>query len=251
MHETSRPRDADPTGGTKNSGGLPRVRPLLLLALWALAVALPLPPAASPAWAMSTQERIDQSALVIQEMSRQSDTGTMASMLRTAKGVVIFPSVVKAGFVFGGQYGEGLILRRDPRRNAWYGPSFVDIAGASWGLQIGIQSTALVLVITNERGIDGFTGDNVTLGGDLAIVAGPVGRDTSASTNLTASIYSYSMSKGLFAGIALSGATVDTKQDKNQEYWKRNLTSGRILKMRADDVRVQPLILALNKLLRQ
>jgi lipid-binding SYLF domain-containing protein len=200
---------------------------------------------------MSNQERIDQATQVVREMSNQSDTGTMASMLRSAKGVAIFPSVIKAGLVFGGRYGEGLILRHDAGKNRWYGPSFLDITGASWGLQIGIQSTALVLVITNERGMAGFTGDNVTLGGDLAVTAGPVGRDASASTNLTASIYSYSMSKGLFAGLSLEGAAVDTKQDKNREYWKKDLSSGRILKTRASDPRMASLLNALNSLMRR
>jgi lipid-binding SYLF domain-containing protein len=227
----------------RRAGGF---RPLLVIAVLGIFLL-----GTGPAWAMSNQERINQATQVVREMSNQSDTGTMASLLRSAKGVAIFPSVFKAALGFGGRHGEGLILRHDAKRNRWYGPSFVDISGASWGLQIGVETTALMLIITNERGMAGFTGDNVTLGGNLSVAAGPVGRSASAATNLTASIYSYSMSKGLFAGISLGGAVVDTRQDKNREYWKKNLSSGRILKIRATNSRIRPLLGALNSLLKK
>jgi len=133
-------------------------------------------------WAPSLSEastpagRIEDSIRILKEMAQQKDAETMGELLEQAKGVAVFPSVIKAGLVFGGQYGEGLVLRRDPATKKWYGPSFATVAGASWGLQIGAQSIALVLVITNDRGLDGFKGNNVKLGGDLAVAAGPVGR---------------------------------------------------------------------------
>ena len=103
--------------------------------------------------ANTVEGRIQESIKALKEMSTQEDAGTMGDLLAQAKGVVIFPSVIKAGIVFGGQYGEGLVLRRDPATKAWYGPSFVTMAGASWGLQIGAQSIALVLVITNDQNL--------------------------------------------------------------------------------------------------
>ena len=182
-------------------------------------------------------------------MAKENDSGAMADLIRSAKGVAIFPSVVKAGLVFGGKYGEGLILRRDPGTGRWFGPSFLNVAGASWGLQIGVQSTALVLVITNDRGMEGFVGDKVTLGGDLSVAAGPVGRNAEAGTDssLTASIYSYSMSKGLFAGLSLEGAVVSTEYDTNRSYWKKDLDSRRVLNTRATKDAIQPLIQELNR----
>ena len=220
-------------------------RPFLSLALALCLLAL----GAAAALASSPQERIRDCVKVLQEMSRENDSGAMADLIRSARGVAIFPSVVKAGLVFGGKYGEGLILRRDPKSGRWYGPSFLNVAGASWGLQIGVQSTALVLVIANDRGMEGFVGDKVTLGGDLSVAAGPVGRDAEAGTDssLKASIYSYSMSKGLFAGLSLEGAVVSTEHDTNRSYWKKDLDSRAILNTRATKDAVQPLIRELNR----
>ena len=218
-------------------------RPFLALALCLLALG------AAAALASSPQERIRDCTKVLREMAKENDSGAMADLIRSAKGVAIFPSVVKAGLVFGGKYGEGLILRRDPGTGRWFGPSFLNVAGASWGLQIGVQSTALVLVITNDRGMEGFVGDKVTLGGDLSVAAGPVGRNAEAGTDssLTASIYSYSMSKGLFAGLSLEGAVVSTEYDTNRSYWKKDLDSRRVLNTRATKDAIQPLIQELNR----
>ena len=205
------------------------------------------------AHASTVEGRIQESIKALQEMSTQEDAGTMGDLLKQAKGVVIFPSVIKAGIVFGGQYGEGLVLRRNPATNAWYGPSFVTIAGASWGLQIGAQSIALVLVITNDRGLEGFMGNNVKLGGDIAIAAGPVGRRGSLSTDykLQASMYSYSMTKGLFAGISLEGAAINVDQSANEVYWGKPTSAEAALKNPANSVQIKPLIAEIRKLIRE
>jgi lipid-binding SYLF domain-containing protein len=176
----------------------------------------------------------------------------MAYVLNRAKGVAIFPSVVKAGLVIGGQYGEGLLLKRDSG-NSWYGPSFVNIAGASWGLQIGAQSVALVLVITNDRGMEQFMkGDQFKLGGDIAIAAGPVGRQGSAATdiNLKASIYSYSMSKGLFAGITLEGSEVEVDENANTVYWGTATSPEKALSRKASSSKIKQLTGEIEKLMR-
>ncbi len=201
--------------------------------------------------ANTVEGRIQESIKALKEMSAQEDAGTMGDLLTQAKGVVIFPSVIKAGIVFGGQYGEGLVLRRNPATNAWYGPSFVTIAGASWGLQIGAQSIALVLVITNDRGLDGFKANNVKLGGDLAIAAGPVGRRGELGTDykLQASIYSYSMTKGLFAGISLEGAAINVDQSANEVYWGKPTSADAALKNSATSAKIKPLIAEINKLI--
>jgi len=186
--------------------------------------------------AKTPQERIDGAVKVIREMSEQEDAGAMADVLHNAKGVVIFPSVVKAGFILGGKYGEGLILRKDVSNGRWYGPSFVNIVGASWGLQIGAQAIALVLVINNERGMEPFTaGDSFKLGGDIGVAAGPVGRRGEAATDikLQSSIYSYSMSKGLFAGLSLEGAGMYVDENANQVYWGKATTPREALKKKA------------------
>lgn len=199
--------------------------------------------------AKSPETIINNAVLTLKEMAQQSDAGAMGDTLRGAKGVAIFPSVVKAGFVLGARYGEGLILRREG--NSWNGPSFVDITGASFGFQAGVQSTALVLVITNERGMQGFVGDKITLGGDVSVAAGPVGRDAQAATDgkLQASIYSYSMSKGLFAGASLEGASISTQHEKNAKYWGKAMLPQEILKTKASKKEIADLLQALNSLI--
>jgi lipid-binding SYLF domain-containing protein len=195
-------------------------------------------------------DRIGDSLEVLREMAQQSDAEAMAKLLAKAKGVAIFPSVLKAGLMVGGRYGEGLVLRYDPRAGAWYGPSFVVLKGLSYGPQIGFQSTALVLVITNDQGMKKFRGDKVTLGGDVSVAAGPVGRHVQASTDadLKASIYSYSMSKGIFAGLSLEGAVISPDDPANAAYWQATLHSDEALNRPATGA-VQPLLQELGRLL--
>jgi lipid-binding SYLF domain-containing protein len=206
----------------------------------------------STAEAKTPEERIHGAVSIIKEMATQKDAESMAYVLNRAKGVAIFPSVVKAGLVIGGQYGEGLLLKKDSG-NSWYGPSFVNIAGASWGLQIGAQSVALVLVITNDRGMEQFMkGDQFKLGGDIAIAAGPVGRQGSAATdiNLKASIYSYSMSKGLFAGITLEGSEVEVDENANTVYWGTATSPEKALSRKASSSKIKQLTGEIEKLMR-
>lgn len=198
------------------------------------------------------EERIQGAIRTLDEMASEDDARYMTRILKDAYGVAIFPSVVKAGFIIGGRYGEGLLLRHDRKTGRWYGPNFVNIGGASWGLQVGVQSTALVLVITNQRGMDGFVGDKVTLGGDLAVSAGPVGRNTSAATDgqLKASIYSYSMSKGLFAGLSLEGAYVDVDKNANKAYWGKPVSASEALKQQAQSQKILPLTRKLDHMIK-
>ena len=208
--------------------------------------------AGSSAWAAGPGKLISESVKTLKEMSLQKDAGTMGDLLSRAKGVVVFPSVAKAGLIFAGTYGEGLILKRDGS-GRWYGPSFVKIIGASWGLQIGAQSIALVLVITNDRGLEGFMADNVKLDGALAVAAGPVGRSGELGTdlNLKASIYSYSMTKGLFAGISLEGAAVNVDTTANNEYWKTTMPARKALSRKASDSRILPLTAQIDRIARK
>ncbi len=198
--------------------------------------------------AKTPAEIIDESILVLEEMTAQYDVAAMAGLVKQAKGVAIFPSVLKAGFVLGGRYGEGLVLRRD--NDNWYGPYFVTIKGVSYGLQVGVQSTALVMVINNERGLQSFTGDKVTLGGEVSVAAGPLGRQAGAATDtdFKAEIYSYSMSKGAFAGMSLEGSIIEAAKGANLDYWGSDLTVEQIFKKKATDSRIKELVAELNNL---
>jgi len=206
--------------------------------------------APTPGFSATPQERIDGAIRLIKKMAEQEDSPRMADLVKDAKGIAIFPSVIKAGLIIGGQRGEGLSLKKEPSKNKWYGPNFVNITGLSYGLQIGAQSIGLVLVVINEDGLRGFMGDNVKLSGDLSVAAGPLGRHTEAGTDsrLEASIYSYSIAKGLFAGLSVEGAVIDVDENANIAYWGADMSPKNILSRPATDVRIKPLLREISNL---
>jgi SH3 domain-containing YSC84-like protein 1 len=175
--------------------------------------------------------KIGEADDLIREIMQMPEQSIPSDLLSKAEGIVIFPSVLKAGFIFGARYGTGVALHRDKNTRRWSAPCFYRIAGGSWGLQIGGQVVDLVLIITNERGMKGLLENNFTLGGDAGVSAGPVGRNAEIATDLylKAGILSYSRSKGLFAGIALDGAVISPMADANEQYYKEKLTSYDIL----------------------
>jgi lipid-binding SYLF domain-containing protein len=146
-----------------------------------------------------------------------------ASLLADAQGIAIIPHTIKAGFVIGGRAGHGLILTRD-RNGAWSGVTFVDLGGASVGFQAGVESADVVLVFRTRHSLDRILSGKgkLTLGADAAIAAGPIGRQAEAGTDarLRAEIWSYSRSRGLFAGVALDGAAILYDRRANAEYLK-------------------------------
>lgn len=203
-------------------------------------------------FAASTPESIISGAIsMLDEISAADDVSAMADTVKTSRAIAIIPSMVKAGFIIGGEYGEGLILRHEGGK--WYGPSFYNIGGGSFGLQIGAQNVALLLAVINERGVGAFTGSKTKLGGDFAITAGPVGRRAEAATDAQAkaSIYSYSMTKGLFAGVSLEGSVISISVKRNNEYWGGKVSAKEALHKPANDKRIAPLIKALDDLVKK
>lgn len=200
--------------------------------------------------AAGPDQLISDAVAVLEEMATQPDAGSLSYLLERAEGVAIFPSVIKAGLMLGGRYGEGFVLRYDSESERWYGPYFVEIKGLSYGLQFGVQSTSLVLVITNKQGIESFKGDKVTLGGDVSIAAGPMGRRAEAATDLDlkASIYSYSMSKGIFAGMSLEGAVISAHDKNNESYWGELMSADEMLDTPAKGSRIRRLTEELSAL---
>lgn len=197
--------------------------------------------------------RIRLAAQVLDEMAAQTDADGLGDVIASGRGVAIFPRVGKAGFIVGGMGGQGIVLLKG-KNGKWTGPAFMGVAGASFGFQIGASETALVLVITNERGVRAFTGGNsLTLGGDISIAAGPVGRDAKAATDgrAAAAIYSYSMSKGLFAGISLDGSQLNQNRDASKAYWGKALSAQAALSKPATDTRIKPVVSALNRLIKK
>jgi len=182
-------------------------------------------------------------------MENEPDAESMAALLGKAKGVAIFPAVIKIGFGIGGLMGDGFLLERD-EQGQWYGPTFMDIRGLSYGWQVGIQSIGLVLVITNEQGMDNFRSGNVKLGGDVSFAVGPWGRRGELATDLRleSSIYAYSITSGAFLGISIEGSDIRTVPSLNEVYWDAALSSDAMSVQPAEDFRILPLIEALNRI---
>jgi lipid-binding SYLF domain-containing protein len=159
-------------------------------------------------------------AAVFRQIMGTPDKGIPKDLLDRAEAVAVFPGVVKAAFIVGGRGGQGVISRRIP--GGWSAPAFFNLGGGSFGAQIGAAKTDYVLLVMNEAGVKGLMEDKFEMGGEVGVAAGPVGREASASTNLTldAGILTYSRSKGLFAGVALKGAVISPDNDLNQAIYE-------------------------------
>lgn len=164
-------------------------------------------------------DRAEEAGIVLDEVMGTPEASIPEWLLNEAHCLAVIPNVVKVGFVFGGRHGRGLVSCRV--NGKWSRPSFVRITGGSFGLQIGAQATDFILVFANRKAAERLTEDKFTLGGDASIAAGPVGRTASAGTDikLQTEIYSYSRSRGLFAGISLEGASLGTDEDANWDVY--------------------------------
>jgi SH3 domain-containing YSC84-like protein 1 len=165
--------------------------------------------------ATDNAKTLNKATIVLSEIRNAPDNGIPDSVWNRTECVVVIPGMKKAGFIVGGEYGEGVMSCK--RGNAWGAPIFMQLAKGSAGFQIGVSSTDLVLLVMNRQGVQKLLNNKVTLGGDASIAAGPVGRTASAGTDaqMTAEMLSYSRSKGLFAGIDLSGGTLKPDTDAN------------------------------------
>ena len=185
------------------------------------------------------EDRVVSAAVVLKEIMDTPDKSIPQDLLDRCQCVVIIPSMKKGAFFFGGNYGKGVIsCRTESGAGPWSAPSMVMMGGGSFGLQIGVQATDLVLVVMNLRGIESLLDTKFTLGGDASAAAGPVGRTTSAKTDalMTAKILAYSRSKGMFAGLSLNGEVLRADQDANFVLYKKQLTPHQILFNRMADL---------------
>jgi lipid-binding SYLF domain-containing protein len=157
--------------------------------------------------------RIDAAGTVLDEIQAAPDKGIPQEVLGSAECVAVVPSLLNGGFVFGARYGRGVASCRTPK--GWSAPAFFTIGGGSFGLQIGAQATDLIMLIMNKGGMDHLLASQFKLGADASAAAGPVGRHAAADTDwkMRAQVLTYSRSRGLFAGLELSGAVI--KQDKS------------------------------------
>jgi SH3 domain-containing YSC84-like protein 1 len=179
----------------------------------------------------SAATRLKASAEVLTEIMATPDKGIPQELLENSQCIVIVPGMKKGAFIVGAQYGKGFILCRQPSAAGWSAPAGVKVEGGSIGFQIGGSETDAVMLVMNEKGVEKLLSSKFTLGADASVAAGPVGRSSSANTDLkmTAEILTYSRSRGVFAGIALDGATLRPDDEANAELYRTKLTNKEIV----------------------
>jgi len=172
------------------------------------------------------QDQASKAAQTLQEIMNIPDGGIPQTILDHAECIAVFPSVIKAGFIFGGRGGKGLVSCRGSKTGSWGPPLYLKIGGGSFGLQIGVEATDLILIVMNQRAGELFTHDRFELGGEGSVSAGPVGRTAAAETDLPtlrSEILSYSRSRGAFAGLEIKGSVITRDTDLNHAVYGQNL----------------------------
>jgi lipid-binding SYLF domain-containing protein len=195
-------------------------------------------------------ERAAKASTALTEIMGIPENSIPEELMSRAHGIAVIPHVVKGALGLGGQWGKGLMSQRR-EDGSWSTPTFIELGGGNVGLQIGVQATDIVLVFTDEDGIKGLLKGKVKLGADAAATAGPVGRKAEVGTDvlLKSGIFSYSRSKGLFAGVSLDGTAITIDDSANRKVYGKSYTGEQIVL--GNEVRptatVQPFIAALQK----
>ncbi len=175
--------------------------------------------------------RLADASDVLSDMMNMSDKGIPQELIEKAQCVVVIPGLKKAGFIVGGKYGAGFAMCRRHSGTGWSAPAAVKIEGGSVGFQIGGSEQDVVLLVMNDRGVRKLLQDKFTIGAEATAAAGPLGREASAQTDaqMRAEILSYSRSRGLFAGLAIQGATLRPDPDADRRLYGRDITNSEIL----------------------
>ncbi|CAO0822313.1 SH3 domain-containing YSC84-like protein 1 [Desulfarculales bacterium] len=202
----------------------------LMGALAGLGVLAALHPAMAGSKAEATT-KVTEAQVVMEHVMSSDDASIPQDLLHKAKAVAIFPDMVKAGFLVGGQYGTGVVMARRGD-GSWGPPAFFTMGGVSFGLQLGAQAADVVLVIMKQRGLDGLLNNKIKLGADVGVAVGPVGRRGEASISGFsgyADAYSYSRTKGLFAGLSLEGGGIEYDAKTTGKFYGKNLEVREVL----------------------
>ncbi len=176
-------------------------------------------------------DRLADSAALFSEVMAAPDKAIPQDLINKSACIVLVPALKKAAFVVGAKYGRGFAICRNANGQGWGAPAAIRIEGGSFGLQIGVSSTDIILLIMNERGMRRLTTDKFTIGAEATAAAGPVGRNASAQTDalMTAEILSWSRSRGAFIGASLDGATLRGDTDENEIMYDKRWTSKEII----------------------
>jgi SH3 domain-containing YSC84-like protein 1 len=198
-----------------------------LMVLFAGLLALTAAFNSSPVLAAGMQGDVDQAATIINRFESMEEQAIPPAVFRDAKGLAVL-TVVKAGFIFSGRGGKGVVIVRNG--HGWSGPSAIGTGGVGFGPQIGVESTEFVMVLNTNEAVRAFSREgNLVLGADVSVAAGPIGRNAEAGVAPYAAVYTYSKSQGLFAGASLEGTILMTRNDANAAYYGRSVTPQQIL----------------------
>ncbi len=175
-------------------------------------------------------QKISRANEVMVEAITREGAGIPPQLLRQCKAIMIFPGVIRAGFFWGGRFGEGITVART-ESGAWSAPAFYSVVGGSWGLQIGLESVDVVMLVMNQRGWEALLKQKFTLGADISATAGPntASAQSDIDIALKADIVSYARARGLFAGLALNGARIASSTQTNRNFYGRDLSVDDIL----------------------
>jgi lipid-binding SYLF domain-containing protein len=209
----------------------------MIVALVAFLLVIPMAAAQSEQPAVPKQdasrevEKVQEATSVFREIMAIPDKAIPRAVLENAVGIAVFPNVIKAAMGFGAEWGYGILSIKDTANGGWSRPAFLKLRAGSWGAQIGGRASDLVLVVLNRRGLDSLMKNEFKIGGEAEAAAGPVGRNAQAGTDilLRAQILSYSRSRGLFAGVSLSGASIYQDSDANLRFYGRRLATEEIV----------------------
>jgi lipid-binding SYLF domain-containing protein len=181
--------------------------------------------------ASDAPKRLQSAAQALKEVMGIPDKSIPQDLLNRAECIVIVPDLKKGAFIIGGKYGKGFVSCRKKDGAGWSAPGSVRVEGGSVGLQIGGSEMDVFMLVMNDKGVERLLGDKFTLGGDVTVAAGPVGRVAQAETDakFTAEILTWSRARGLFAGVALNGATLREDEDWNSELYGKHLTNREIV----------------------
>ncbi len=190
------------------------------------------------------QALVDRARLSVESVLNDPNFAAAKARLRTARGILVVPQLIKAGLFIGGEGGFGVLLSKDAQGN-WSNPAFVTMAGASFGIQIGVEAKEVLFLVMTDRGMNTLLSTQAKLGADASVSVGPMGAGVEAATtgSPATDIIAFSKSQGLFGGAALEGSVIQPKADFNQAYYGRAVTPREILVSRtvsspgADDLR--------------
>lgn len=191
--------------------------------------------------------RVKTASTVLEEIQNAPDTGIPDEVMGSAECVAVVPSMLKAGFVFGAQYGRGVASCRTAK--GWSDPAFFAIQGGSFGLQIGGQAVDLVMLIMNHKGMEHLMSSKFKLGADATVAAGPVGRHAAADTDwkMRAQVLSYSRARGVFAGLELNGAVVKMDRESTLEFYSHIQPVSETLETVSNPQAALPFLTSLSK----